>query len=145
MVPDQDNSYTLPSPVDRPGVDVVIYDGACRMCQGQMRRLHRWDRHDRLAFISLHAPEVGQRWPNLPHERLMQEIAVVTRSGDQFWGPAAIRYFTRRLPTLWWIMPLLHIPGSMLLWRHLYRWVARNRYRFSGTAECADAACALHR
>ena len=85
------------------------------------------------------------RWPNLPHERLMQEIAVVTHSGHQFWGPAAIRYFTRRLPTLWWIMPLLHIPGSMLLWRHLYRWVARNRYRFSGTAECADAACALHR
>ena len=146
MLPDHDNSDTLPSPVDRPEGDVVIYDGACRMCRGQMRRLHWWDRRGRLAFISLHAPEVRQRWPDLPHDRLMQEIAVITHNGRQFWGPTAIRYLTRRVPSLWWAMPLLHIPGSMVLWRRLYRWVARNRYWFAGTVEeCDDAACALHR
>ena len=145
MFPDHDHSDTLPSPIDRPEADVVIYDGACRMCRAQVRRLRWWDCRGRLAFVSLHAPEVGHRWPDLPHDRLMQEIAVITHNGRQFWGPAAVCYLTRRLPSLWWVMPLLHIPGSMLLWRWLYRWVARNRYWLSGTAECDDAACTLHR
>jgi hypothetical protein len=33
----------------------------------------------------------------------------------------------------------------MLIWRPFYRWIARNRYRLSGTGGCDDDACALHR
>jgi predicted DCC family thiol-disulfide oxidoreductase YuxK len=33
----------------------------------------------------------------------------------------------------------------MYLWRPLYRWIARNRYRLSGTPECENDACQLHR
>jgi hypothetical protein len=33
----------------------------------------------------------------------------------------------------------------MLLWRPLYRWIARNRYRVSGGQACDDEACGLHR
>ena len=38
-----------------------------------------------------------------------------------------VRYLTRRLRRLWWAAPVLYFPGSMLLWRPLYRWIARNR------------------
>ena len=138
-----DNRFATPG--ERPDADVVVYDGRCGICLGQMRRLTWWDTGQRLAYLSLHDPLVAERWPDLSHERLMEEMAVVDRHGRRHWGPAAIRYLTRRLPRLWWAAPLLHIPGSMLVWRPLYRWVARNRYRLSGSAACNEGTCQLHR
>jgi predicted DCC family thiol-disulfide oxidoreductase YuxK len=49
------------------------------------------------------------------------------------------------LPLLWPLAPLLHIPLSMPLWRWLYRFIARNRYRIAGKrTQCDDNACSLH-
>ncbi len=45
---------SLPSPTERNGADVVIYDGHCRLCLAQVRKLCRWDSLERLAFLSLH-------------------------------------------------------------------------------------------
>jgi predicted DCC family thiol-disulfide oxidoreductase YuxK len=94
--------------------------------------------------MSLHDPEVQRRWPDLSQERMMQEMVIVDRQGNRHWGAEAIRYLSRRLRRLWWASPFLHFPGSMYLWRPLYRWVARNRYRLSG-AKCDEGTCSLHR
>ena len=59
-----------------PGADVVIYDGHCSVCSAAMLRLQRADRCGRLAYLSLHDPEVAQRIPYLSHEDLMREIYV---------------------------------------------------------------------
>jgi len=136
----------LPTPADRPGSDVVIYDGKCPICTAQVRKLPWWDCRKRLSYLSLHDPEVARRWPDLPHERLMQEMVIVDRHGNRHWGAESFRYLTRRLRRLWWAAPLLHFPGSMLVWRPLYRWIARNRYRLSrGNACDGEGACSLHR
>jgi len=150
----------LPSPDERPDADVVIYDGNCRICTAQVSKLPWWDCQQHLAYLSLHDLEIGQRWPDLAqqrlsherlsherlsHERLMQEMCIVDTRGNRHWGPEAIRYLTLKLRRLWWAMPLLYFPGSMFLWRPLYRWVARNRYRLSGTEACDGDACRLHR
>ena len=135
----------LPTPHERPQADVVIYDGDCRICTAQVSKLPWWDCQGKLAYLSLHDPEVAERWPDLPHERLMQEMCIVDTDGNRHWGPAAIRYLTLRLRRLWLAIPLAFFPGSMLLWGPLYRWVARNRYRLSGTENCDSEACDLHR
>jgi predicted DCC family thiol-disulfide oxidoreductase YuxK len=134
----------LPTPAERPNADVVIYDGNCGICTAQVRKLPWWDCQRKLSYLSLHDPEVARRWPDLPHDRLMQEMVIVDRHGHRHWGAAAFRYLTRRLRRLWWAAPLLYFPGSMLLWRPLYRWIARNRYRFS--AGCTgEGTCFMHR
>lgn len=133
----------LPSPAERPEADVVIYDGDCGICSAQVHKLVWWDCQKQLAYLSLHDPEVQRRFPDLSHDRLLQEMAIVDRRGRRYWGPEAIRYLTRRLRRLWWAAPAAYFPGSMLLWRPLYRWVARNRYRLSGD-QCAAGACRLH-
>jgi len=135
----------LPSPDERPDADVVFYDGNCGMCTAQINRLPWWDCQDKLAYLSLHDPLVAQRWPDLPHDRLMQEMCIVDSQGRRHWGPTAPRYLSLRLRRLWWLVPLLYFPGGMLLWRPLYRWIARNRYRLSGSAACQNDACQLHR
>ena len=134
----------LPTPDDRPGTDVVVYDGNCRICSAQVCKLPWWDCQKKLSYLSLHDPQVAERWPDLTKERLMLEMCIVDTNGNRHWGAGAVRYLTRRLRRLWWAMPLTYFPGSMILWRPAYRWVARNRYRLSGDS-CDNDACQLHR
>src|SRR5688572_27614197 len=92
----EDETDALPRPEDRPGSDVVIYDGKCGICTAQVKKLPWWDCQGRLSYLSLHDPEVGRRFPDLAHERMMQEMVIVDTRGNRHWGPEAIRYLTRR-------------------------------------------------
>jgi predicted DCC family thiol-disulfide oxidoreductase YuxK len=134
----------LPTPAERPEADVVIYDGNCRMCTAQIRALAWWDCQGKLSYISLHDPEVSRRYPDLTHDMLMAQMYVVDGLGNRYGGAAAIRYLSRRLRRLWWLAPLLHIPGSLPLWQWLYQQVAKRRYRFGKIEPCENDACSLH-
>lgn len=136
-------STNLPTPDQRPGSDVVIYDGQCGVCTGQVSKLPWWDCQGKLSYLSLHDPQVQQRWPDLSHDRLMHEMCIVDAQGRRHWGAYAVRYLTSRLRRLWWAAPAAYFPGSMLIAEPLYRWIARNRYQLSGKA-CEDGTCELH-
>jgi predicted DCC family thiol-disulfide oxidoreductase YuxK len=136
----------LPTPAERPDADIVIYDGNCRFCTGQVENLARWDSRGRLAFLSLHDPEVAKRFPDLSYDRLMEEMVVVDPKGNRYGGATAFRYLTTRLPRLYLLAPLMHIPFTLPLWQWGYRQVARRRYRIAGkTGEaCEGEACKVH-
>lgn len=136
----------LPTPVENPSADIVIYDGHCKFCTQQIQRLAKWDGKGRLAFISLHDPQVAKRFPELTYEQLMDQMHVVDRHGQKYRGAGAFRYLTTRLPRLFLLAPLLHIPFSLPLWQWGYRKVAANRYKLMGkTADaCDDGACQVH-
>jgi predicted DCC family thiol-disulfide oxidoreductase YuxK len=106
--------------------------------------LARWDKGNRLSFLSLHDPQVGQDFDDLTHEQLMEQMYVIDPSGRRYGGAAAFRYLTRRLPRLWPLVPLLHIPFSLPLWQWLYRRIASLRYRLSRTTTCEIDACRNH-
>ena len=133
----------LPGPTERPAAEVVIFDGHCGICRAQVARLARWDTRGRLAFLSLHDPEVARRYPDLAHDDLMRNMYVVDRSGRRHCGAAAVRQLSRRIPRLWPLTPLLYLPGTLPLWQWLYRQVADRRYRLSA-ATCEDGACQVH-
>jgi len=136
----------LRTPAENPAADVVIYDGHCRFCTNQVQKLARWDGKGRLAFLSLHDEEVAKRYPQLSYDELMKQMYVFTADGKQYAGAAAFRYLTRRLPWLYALAPLLHIPCSLPIWQWLYRQVAIRRYKIAGkTGEaCEGDACAVH-
>ena len=139
-------NMTLPTPVEHPAADVVIYDGHCRFCTDQVQKLARWDGKGRLAFLSLHDPDIAKRYPRLSYDDLMKQMYVVTPRGTHYAGAAAFRYLTRRLPGLYALAPLLHIPFSLPVWQWLYRQVAIRRYKIAGkTGEaCEGDACQVH-
>ena len=136
----------LPTPADRPQADIVIYDGNCQFCTSQVENLRRWDTKGRLAYLSLHDPEVARRFPDLTYDRLMEEMVVVDQQGNRHGGAAAFRYLTTRLPRLYPLAPVMHIPFTLPLWQWGYRQVARRRYRIAGKTgqPCENEACEVH-
>lgn len=134
----------LPGPEVRPDADVVIYDGHCRICTGGVQFLSRFDWGGRLAYLSLHDPQVAERYPDLTYDQMMEEMYVVDRQGTKRGGAPAFRYLTRRLPLLWIVAPIMHIPFSMYLWSWIYRQIARARYRFGKVDDCENGACKVH-
>ena len=135
----------LPDPRSAAGTDVVIYDGHCKFCRKQVVRVHAFDWGHRLSFISLHDPWVYKQYPELTHEQLMEEMYVVDQQGHKRGGAAAFRYLTRRLPLLWFLAPLMHIPFSLPLWSWMYRQIAKQRYRWGRLEDgCEDGTCHIH-
>ncbi|TWT47505.1 thiol-disulfide oxidoreductase DCC family protein [Botrimarina hoheduenensis] len=141
-----------PPALPPPDTDVVLYDGECAFCRARMEQLRWFDRPllglrgHRLAYLSLHAVEVATLYPQVPHQRLLEEMVVVDPQGRIHGGADAVRHLSRRLPRLWWLAPILHLPGSKGVWRALYRCLARNRYRLGGrVADCHEGVCAIRR
>ncbi|OYP36463.1 thiol-disulfide oxidoreductase DCC family protein [Rhodopirellula sp. MGV] len=138
----------LPDPDARKDADVVIYDGNCRFCIAQVKNLQRLDCcGNRLSFLSLHDPRVHERYPDLTHEQMMEQMYVVDQNGGRHGGGDAVRYLTRRLPLLWIAAPLLHLPGTAGLWRWGYHQIAKRRYKIAGKksdAGCDGDACSVH-
>ena len=134
----------LPTIEDRPRADVVIYDGHCVFCRRQVERLHRWDGGRRLAFVSLHEPIVATRFPDLTHEQLMDQMSVIDQRGRRHGGAAAFRYLSRRLPRLWPLAPLMHLPFMLGVWQWIYGQIAKRRYLLAGKHDCSEGSCKIH-
>jgi predicted DCC family thiol-disulfide oxidoreductase YuxK len=134
----------LTDPDQKTTTDVVIFDGECNFCRSQVERLSRLDWFgNRLSFISLHDPRVAQRYPDLTHQQLMEQMYVIDQKGRRHGGADAVRYLSRRLPLLWIAAPVLHIPGTAKLWQWLYGQVAKRRYKLAGKS-CENDACSVH-
>ena len=132
----------LPLPAEVPDGYVLVFDGECRFCRANTRWIRAIDRN-KIAYLSLHDQEVQERWPELTHEMLMEQIYLIDGDGQKHAGAAAFRFLSRKLPALRIMAPLLHIPGSLPVWQFAYKAIARIRYRFGRVEEC-DGSCHLH-
>ena len=137
-------SPSLPTPGERPESCVVIFDGNCRFCRAQVARLARWDSRRALSFLPLQDPQVAEKFPDLSHDQLMQQMYLIDRDGGRHGGAAAFRYMTRLLPRLWILAPLLHIPYMLPIWQWCYRQVAARRYRLASDRACDSGSCDVH-
>ncbi len=142
-MPKSKPTRTLPDPDENPGVAVIIWDGKCNFCRTQVERLQAFDSGGRLSYISLHDPRVTERYPELTHDQLMEQMWVITPNHRRYGGADAVRFLSRYLPRLWWISPVMHLPFAMPLWRYLYRAFANRRYRIAGE-NCDGGTCSLH-
>lgn len=124
---------------------MVIYDSQCPLCTATVQKLAAWDRFHRLAFIPLQDPEVTRRWPYLNREHLMQKIHLISSGGRIYRGAEVLRVLTRRIPRLWALAPLVHIPGSLPVWQWLYGAISHGRSIFGRREVCAPGTCSWHR
>ncbi len=144
---------TNPPPGGRP---LALYDGHCRFCTAQAKKLEAAAR-GRIAVRSFQDDGVLALFPGLTHEECMRELKLVDADGRVYGGAAAVvralrlgRPIAGRLAAA-----AYRIPGAGWIAERAYAWIARRRYRLFGktgaggagaAAEgpCGGAACEVH-
>lgn len=109
-----------------------------------MRHLVRLARKGAIEPLSFQEEGVLDRFPSLTHAQCMEAMHLVWPDGRVMRGmEAAVRAVATRGWTWLFVWPY-YVPGVRQLLDALYRWIARNRYRFAGKDECTDGTCAAH-
>jgi len=115
----------------------VVYDGACRICQGLVRRLGAWDKRGMLEIVPSQGPGVHARFPWIPARAFAQSVQLIRRSDGRTWqGAAAIEAIIDQLPKGKLVTWVFSIPFVRPLAERFYRWFARNRYRLGCGEHC---------
>ena len=120
---------------------VLVYDGHCNFCRGQAARLQRFS-GGRLRLESFHDPGVLARYPSLTRAACETAMQLVFPDGRIYSGAAAAAEALHLNPAFRWLRQIYYLPGVRPLADAVYRWVAKNRYRFGGA--CTDGSCAHH-
>ena len=115
----------------------VIYDGACRICQGLVRRLGKWDKRGLLEIVPSQGAGVRARFPWIPARAFAQSVQLIRRIDGHTWqGAAAIEQIIDQLPKGKLVTWVFSIPFVRPLAERFYRWFARNRYRLGCGEHC---------
>jgi predicted DCC family thiol-disulfide oxidoreductase YuxK len=123
--------------VERPAFDVeVFFDGGCPLCRREIAMLRRLDRHGRIRFTDIAAPEFDAASFGRTQEELMREIK--GRLPDGTWI-AGVEVFRRLYGAAGfrWLISVTRLPGIRHLLDLGYRMFAKHRLRLTG--RCAEA------
>lgn len=114
----------------------VVYDGTCRVCTRLAGLLGRWDRDGELEVIPFQNTSVLERFPWIPPAAYAEALQLVGPGGRTWQGAEAIEQLLKILPygpLLGWVF---RIPFAGGLIGRVYRWFARNRYKFGCGEHC---------
>jgi predicted DCC family thiol-disulfide oxidoreductase YuxK len=117
----------------------VFFDGGCPLCRREIAMLRRFDRHGRIHFTDIAAPEFDAAPLGQTHDELMREIKGRLPDGTWITGVEVFRRLYGAAGFRW-LIPVTRLPGIRQLLDVGYRVFARNRLRLTG--RCTDA-CAI--
>ena len=124
---------------------IVLYDGLCRFCTAQAKRLVRLVGNRRVESVSFQDEGVLARFPGVTHEACMLRMHIVRPDGRVFAGAESVARAVTLVPVVGWFAFFYYVPGVRQLAELAYRYVAKNRYRLFGRVEeCDGGTCHLH-
>ena len=118
---------------------VVIYDGQCRFCVMQVKKIKSRDCNGVFEYVPRQSPGLCQRFPQLADDDLDKGMRVVHTDGAISVGADAVYHIVRCLKGGKWVAWLYRLPVLNGLARAAYGWVAKNRYRLA--SKCQDDFC----
>lgn len=111
---------------------IIFYDEPCVFCNFWVRRLCLWDKNDQLQFASLEHP-LFKKFAEARKINPKEMDTVVAWDQEYSYGFEAQAAFMvlKRLGGLWQLLTVFSLfPNGIT--NGLYRFVARNRYRWFG-------------
>ena len=110
---------------------IVIYDGECNICAGNLPWLHRLDWCHVFDDMPYQSPGLD-RYPQIQRADCEQALYVIFPDGRVYRGSDATREVFLRMPLTCLIGLVMAIPPLRQLLRYGYAILARNRYRIGG-------------
>ncbi len=113
---------------------IVLFDGVCNLCQGSVQFLIKHDKKGQLKYASLQSKLGGKLLKQYKMDgENVDSIVFISNNKAYKESTAAIKIaqklnFPFNLLQVFWIIPLF-------IRNPLYRWVARNRYKWFGKEE----------
>ena len=95
------------------------------------------DKRQEIEIVPSHATGVMARFPWIPSAAFAEAIQLIGPGGQTWQGAAAIEQLLGVLPRGRWIAWMYGIPLVRTIADKLYRWFARNRYRFGCSEHCS--------
>ncbi len=113
--------------------NIILFDGVCNLCNRSVDFVLKRDRQKQFYYVSLQSEE-GKKLVERYRIPLDTDSVILIRNTKVFTESEAAIEIARMLPVPWkWLSILRFLPRR---WRDgLYRWVARNRYRWFGKRE----------
>lgn len=112
----------------------VLFDGECSLCTGAAARFAPLLRRHHFDLAPLQAPWVRKRLGLKPNGPLV-EMKLLAGDETIFGGADALVQIARRIWWAWPLFALAQIPGAMILFRAIYRYVAANRNCFGNACQ----------
>jgi predicted DCC family thiol-disulfide oxidoreductase YuxK len=112
---------------------IIAYDGECMMCSGSIRFLAEKDRRHRLRFVPLQTP-LGRGIEQQAGNESLSTV-IVRKNGKVFTHSDAICQILKTMGGPWALLGKLGLLLPKGLRDRLYRFIARNRYRWFGKAD----------
>ena len=106
----------------------LLYDGECPICRREVRWLRRVDRHGRLDYEDIAAPDFDPARHGLTTEAVQGALHAILPDGRVMRAMAAVRTAYRAVGLGWLVAPT-GWPLLRPLFDRLYRGFARHRLR----------------
>jgi len=120
--------------MEAPANPIVLFDGVCNLCNGSVQFLIRRDPGARFRFASLQSP-VGERLlDELGIDRQAVDSVILVEDGRWYKESDAALRIAHSLGGPWKALGILRLIPRPLR-DGLYRFIARNRYRWFGKTE----------
>lgn len=109
---------------------IILFDGVCNVCSSSVQFIIRRDRKGRFRFASLQSGIADQLLAGHPLTGKMHSIVLI-ENGKLFTESTAVLRIAGKLDGFWKAAAIfLVLPKGIR--DPLYRWFARNRYRWFG-------------
>lgn len=117
------------SSIDSRRHPIIFFDGECLFCHGRVNWIIQRDKGRVFRFSPLKSPFAAEALRQSPLGSVSFDTIVLMEDGQWVTQSTAVLRILRRLPGIWkWLSLLLGIPRPIR--DGIYRWVARNRYRY---------------
>ena len=114
----------------------VVYDGTCRVCTRIAGVIREWDHNNEMDVVASQTPGVTDRFPWIPASAYAEALQMIGPGRRTWQGADAVEQILRVLPKGRLFTWAYRIPFLRVLADRLYRWFARNRYRFGCSEHC---------
>lgn len=113
---------------------IIFFDGVCNLCNGAVQFVIARDLKDHFRYASLQSEFAKHKLSMFGIDPEKEDSILVLEHNKVYRQSAAVLRITRKLGGLW---PLLYagIIFPPFVRNAIYRWIAKNRYRWFGKQE----------